>query len=159
MNIRKNFRFQTDSEGYNYHPCAYFLADVIQIATPSVARKVLRLKAERPSLFAGDIRELLLGQRLCDPAQVPSVSSINRILREAATATHALAAEWPSVTAALFHQHHHNHPQQDQQPQQQQQNQHQQQLTGKVFTFPHCFGYLRIEAEPVLYRPSFIQHH
>ena len=53
-----------------------------QIATPGVVRKVLRLKSERPSLFASEIREVLLNQRLCDPGQVPSVSSINRILRE-----------------------------------------------------------------------------
>ena len=78
---------------------------VWQIATPSVVRKVLRLKAERPSLFASDIRELLLSQRLCDPGQVPSVSSINRILREAATATSALASEWPTSMATLFSGH------------------------------------------------------
>lgn len=64
-----------------------------------MVRKVLRLKSERPSLFASEIREALLSQRLCDPGQVPSVSSINRILREAATATTSLAAEWPAFTA------------------------------------------------------------
>ena len=70
-----------------------------QIATPSVVRKVLRLKSERPSLFASEIREALLSQRLCPPDQVPSVSSINRILREAATASSSLADEWPSLVA------------------------------------------------------------
>ena len=60
-------------------------------------RKVLRLKSERPSLFASEIREALLSQRLCDPGQVPSVSSINRILREAASASSSLAAEWPGL--------------------------------------------------------------
>ena len=80
-----------------------------QIATPSVVRKVLRLKSERPSLFASEIREALVSQRLCDPAQVPSVSSINRILREAASATSSLAAEWPAaLMMAGHHQHHHN---------------------------------------------------
>jgi hypothetical protein len=58
---------------------------------------VLRLKSERPSLFASEIREALLSQRLCDPGQVPSVSSINRILREAASASSSLAAEWPGL--------------------------------------------------------------
>ena len=62
-------------------------------------RKVLRLKSERPSLFASEIRETLLAQRLCPPDQVPSVSSINRILREAATASSSLADEWPSLVA------------------------------------------------------------
>ena len=70
-----------------------------QIATPSIVRKVLRLKSERPSLFASEIRETLLSQRLCPPDQVPSVSSINRILREAATASSSLADEWPSLVA------------------------------------------------------------
>ncbi|XP_057368378.1 paired box pox-neuro protein-like [Daphnia carinata] len=68
-----------------------------KIATPSVVRKVLRLKSERPSLFASEIREALLSQRICDPGQVPSVSSINRILREAASASSSLAAEWPGL--------------------------------------------------------------
>ena len=76
----------------------------MQIATPSVVRKVLRLKAERPSLFASEIREMLLSQRLCDPSQVPSVSSINRILREAATATSSLATEWPLSSQMMAQQ-------------------------------------------------------
>merc|ERR1712071_58376 len=70
----------------------------------SVVRKVLRLKAERPSLFASEIRDILLSQRLCDPSQVPSVSSINRILREAATATSSLATAWP-ITNQMISQH------------------------------------------------------
>lgn len=65
---------------------------------------MLRLKSERPSLFASEIREALLSQRLCDPGQVPSVSSINRILREAASASSSLAAEWPGLMAG-----HHMH--------------------------------------------------
>ena len=34
-------------------------------------------------MFAWEIREQLLGGRVCDPASIPSVSSINRILRNA----------------------------------------------------------------------------
>ena len=33
-------------------------------------------------MFAWEIREQLLSQRVCDPASIPSVSSINRILRQ-----------------------------------------------------------------------------
>ena len=34
-------------------------------------------------MFAWEIRDQLLGQRICDPNSIPSVSSINRILRNA----------------------------------------------------------------------------
>lgn len=41
------------------------------------------MKSENPALFAWEIRDQLLGQRICDPNSIPSVSSINRILRNA----------------------------------------------------------------------------
>ena len=46
-------------------------------------KRILRLKSENPALFAWEIRDQLLGQRICDPNSIPSVSSINRILRNA----------------------------------------------------------------------------
>ncbi|KAK7070250.1 hypothetical protein SK128_014764 [Halocaridina rubra] len=52
-----------------------------QVATPTVVKKILRLKQENPGMFAWEIREQLASQRVCDPASLPSVSSINRILR------------------------------------------------------------------------------
>ena len=54
-----------------------------QVATPSVVKRIIRLKTEQPGMFAWEIREQLLAQRVCDPASIPSVSSINRILRNA----------------------------------------------------------------------------
>ena len=54
-----------------------------QVATPSVVKRILRLKSDNPSLFAWEIRDQLLAQRICDPNSIPSVSSINRILRNA----------------------------------------------------------------------------
>ena len=54
-----------------------------QVATPSVVKRIIRLKTEQPGMFAWEIREQLLAQRVCDPATIPSVSSINRILRNA----------------------------------------------------------------------------
>ncbi|XP_063585312.1 paired box pox-neuro protein-like [Penaeus indicus] len=51
-----------------------------QVATPTVVKKILRLKQENPGMFAWEIREQLSSQRVCDPASLPSVSSINRIL-------------------------------------------------------------------------------
>jgi hypothetical protein len=48
-----------------------------------VVKRILRLKSDNPALFAWEIRDQLLGQRICDPNSIPSVSSINRILRNA----------------------------------------------------------------------------
>ncbi|RXG52275.1 Paired box pox-neuro protein [Armadillidium vulgare] len=52
-----------------------------QVATPTVVKKILRLKYEHPGMFAWEIRETLAQQKICDPTTLPSVSSINRILR------------------------------------------------------------------------------
>lgn len=46
-------------------------------------RKILQLKKENPSIFAWEIRDYLLSQRICDDQSIPSISSINRILRNA----------------------------------------------------------------------------
>ncbi|CAL1526636.1 unnamed protein product [Lymnaea stagnalis] len=56
---------------------------VRQVATPMVVRKILDLKQQNPSIFAWEIRDQLLAQRVCDDTTIPSVSSINRILRNA----------------------------------------------------------------------------
>ncbi|XP_036357854.1 paired box protein Pax-9-like isoform X2 [Octopus sinensis] len=56
---------------------------VRQVATPLVVRKILNFKQENPSIFAWEIRDRLLAQRICDEQSIPSVSSINRILRNA----------------------------------------------------------------------------
>ena len=53
------------------------------MATPLVVRKILQLKKENPSIFAWEIRDYLLAQRICDEQTIPSISSINRILRNA----------------------------------------------------------------------------
>lgn len=52
-----------------------------QVATPTVVKKILRLKQDNPGMFAWEIRDQLLSQRVCDPNTIPSVSSVNRILR------------------------------------------------------------------------------
>ncbi|XP_076057226.1 paired box pox-neuro protein-like [Oratosquilla oratoria] len=52
-----------------------------QVATPTVVKKILRLKQDNPGMFAWEIRDHLAAQKVCDPASLPSVSSINRILR------------------------------------------------------------------------------
>lgn len=62
----------------NYLNDIYF---VQQVATPTVVKKILRFKQENPGMFAWEIRDQLLSQRICDPNTIPSVSSVNRILR------------------------------------------------------------------------------
>jgi hypothetical protein len=52
-----------------------------QVATPLVVKKILNYKKDNPSIFAWEIRDQLLAQRVCDEQSIPSVSSINRILR------------------------------------------------------------------------------
>lgn len=46
-----------------------------------MVKKILRFKQENPGMFAWEIRDQLLAQRICDPNTIPSVSSVNRILR------------------------------------------------------------------------------
>ena len=40
-------------------------------------------------MFAWEIRDQLLAQRICDPSSIPSVSSVNRILRNSGAWTEA----------------------------------------------------------------------
>lgn len=48
-------------------------------------KRILGFKTENPSIFAWEIRDQLLAQRVCDEQSIPSVSSINRILRNTST--------------------------------------------------------------------------
>ena len=52
-----------------------------KVATPKVVTKIEEYKAENPSIFAWEIRDRLLQENICDKNTVPSVSSINRIVR------------------------------------------------------------------------------
>uniref|UniRef100_A0A3Q3LTF8 Paired domain-containing protein n=1 Tax=Labrus bergylta TaxID=56723 RepID=A0A3Q3LTF8_9LABR len=49
-----------------------------KVATPKVVQMILHLKHSDPTMFAWEIRDRLLLERVCDPDSVPSVSSINR---------------------------------------------------------------------------------
>ncbi|XP_018495743.2 paired box protein Pax-1 [Galendromus occidentalis] len=53
-----------------------------RVSTPLVIEKILRYKKENGSLFAWEIRERLLREGVCPREALPSVSSINRILRK-----------------------------------------------------------------------------
>nr|CAC85262.2 Pax-6B protein [Dugesia japonica] len=60
-----------------------------RVATNTVVRKVTIYKQESPSMFAWEIRDRLLQDGVCNQDNLPSISSINRILR-------SLANESPS---------------------------------------------------------------
>ena len=70
-----------------------------QVATPSVVKKILRMKQEQPTMFAWEIREQLARQGACDPQSLPSVSSVNRILRGGGLQTEHTGLEGGSSTA------------------------------------------------------------
>ncbi|XP_061524220.1 paired box protein Pax-4 isoform X3 [Phycodurus eques] len=53
-----------------------------RLLTPAVIAAVVRHKRDKPSVFAWEIRRSLLAARSCEASKVPSVSSINRILRQ-----------------------------------------------------------------------------
>ncbi|XP_066252169.1 paired box protein Pax-6-like isoform X1 [Euwallacea similis] len=82
-----------------------------KVATPAVVSKIEQYKRENPTIFAWEIRERLISEGVCTNATAPSVSSINRILRnraaERAAAEFARAAGYglypphPYATAAF----------------------------------------------------------
>ncbi|KAK9747180.1 Paired box domain [Popillia japonica] len=66
-----------------------------QVATPTVVKKILKFKQENPGMFAWEIREQLISQRICEPHNIPSVSSVNRILRN--------SGAWPDPPELVHH--------------------------------------------------------
>ena len=51
-----------------------------KVATPKVVNKILQLKRDNPSIFAWEIRNRLLEEKVCAEDNLPSVSSVNRYL-------------------------------------------------------------------------------
>ncbi|XP_052125597.1 paired box protein Pax-6, partial [Frankliniella occidentalis] len=56
-----------------------------RVATSSVVNKIADYKRECPSIFAWEIRDRLLSEGVCNNDNIPSVSSINRVLRNLAS--------------------------------------------------------------------------
>ncbi|BFZ15535.1 hypothetical protein BsWGS_18574 [Bradybaena similaris] len=52
-----------------------------RVATNDVVGKIAHYKRECPSVFAWEIRDRLLSEGVCNQENIPSVSSINRVLR------------------------------------------------------------------------------
>ena len=55
-----------------------------KVATPHVVDKICDYKRSNPTMFAWEIRDRLLSEAVCSQENVPSVSSINRIVRNKA---------------------------------------------------------------------------
>merc|ERR1719464_911804 len=69
-----------------YYETGNFKAGVIggskpKVATPHVVDAISKYKKENPTMFAWEIRERLVSDAVCPQDGVPSVSSINRIVR------------------------------------------------------------------------------
>lgn len=83
-----------------YHETGSILPGAIggskpRVTTPKVVTYIRELKQKDPGIFAWEIRDRLLSDGVCDKNNVPSVSSISRILR--------------NKLGNLAHHHHHHH--------------------------------------------------
>ena len=74
---------------FRYYETGNYKAGVIggskpKVATPPVVDAISKYKKENPTMFAWEIRDRLLAEGVCNKDSVPSVSSINRIVRNKA---------------------------------------------------------------------------
>lgn len=72
-----------------------------KVATPAVVSKIEQYKRENPTIFAWEIRERLITESICTNTTAPSVSSINRILRN--RAAERAASEFARVASYSFY--------------------------------------------------------
>ena len=68
-----------------------------KVATPPVVEKIASYKRQNPTMFAWEIRDRLLAEGVCVNENVPSVSSINRIVRN------KIAEKGPNVVNGADH--------------------------------------------------------
>jgi transposase len=79
-----------------------------KVATPTVVNKIVQYKQQNPTIFAWEIRARLVEESVCDRENVPSVSSINRILRNKAAeraAQYAMLERERQHLTGLYMQH------------------------------------------------------
>ncbi|KAB7497589.1 Paired box protein Pax-8 [Armadillidium nasatum] len=72
-----------------------------KVATPQVVNKIETYKRENPTIFAWEIREKLIAENVCTNSTAPSVSSINRILRN--RAAERAAADFARAAGYTFY--------------------------------------------------------
>lgn len=94
-----------------YHETGSILPGAIggskpRVTTPKVVQYIKQLKLKDPGIFAWEIRDRLLSDGVCDKYNVPSVSSISRILRNKVGAAASAAG---SIHHHPAHHHHHHH--------------------------------------------------
>ncbi|KAH9407268.1 hypothetical protein TYRP_012818, partial [Tyrophagus putrescentiae] len=75
-----------------------------RVSTPTVIGKIWQYKAESQSMFAWEIREKLRAERVCTRDTLPSISSINRILRNLYPQARTTTTTTAAVAAAVQHQ-------------------------------------------------------
>jgi len=71
-----------------------------KVATPEVVSKIEGYKKDNPTIFAWEIREKLISDGVCNNNTAPSVSSINRILRN--RAAERAAADFARVSQSGY---------------------------------------------------------
>ncbi len=84
-----------------------------RVTTPKVVAKIREYKHRDPGIFAWEIRDKLLNERVCDKYNVPSVSSISRILRNKIG---PLSQPYDSTSGSSFHEHDSDQEQQPNNP-------------------------------------------
>ncbi|KAI1295632.1 Paired box pox-meso protein [Halotydeus destructor] len=92
-----------------YHETGSILPGAIggskpRVTTPKVVSYIRDLKLKDPGIFAWEIRDRLLNDGVCDKFNVPSVSSISRILRNKIGSS----GSSPSATSVGHHHLHHS---------------------------------------------------
>ncbi|XP_034952074.1 paired box protein Pax-1-like [Chelonus insularis] len=95
-----------------YHETGSILPGAIggskpRVTTPKVVQYIKQLKLKDPGIFAWEIRDRLLSDGVCDKYNVPSVSSISRILRNKVGTSGAAMHHHPHHPAHHHHHHHH----------------------------------------------------
>ncbi|XP_053616099.1 paired box protein Pax-6-like isoform X2 [Plodia interpunctella] len=71
-----------------------------RVATAEVVSKIAQYKRECPSIFAWEIRDRLLSEGVCTSDNIPSVSSINRVLRNLAAQKEKSSSQQPTTDCA-----------------------------------------------------------
>ncbi|XP_023709853.1 paired box protein Pax-1 isoform X2 [Cryptotermes secundus] len=93
-----------------YHETGSILPGAIggskpRVTTPKVVAYIKELKQKDPGIFAWEIRDRLLSDGVCDKYNVPSVSSISRILRNKIGALvhhHSGASQHPHLYNSIY---------------------------------------------------------